>query len=250
MRFLLYNIRYGTGGKEGHSLWRYVASTRRHLPLIIRYIEDLNPDVIGLIEVDAGSYRSGCNQAQQIAAALGHRHAYQSKYASRSFTRWVPILRRQGNAFIARDTLANAKHHYFRKGVKRLVIELELDQVSIFLVHLALGSRVRHAQLADLYDLVQSCPKPRIVAGDFNTAWGEPEIRLFKAATGLRSADPENRPTWPSWRPKRHLDFILCSGEIRIRRFDAPRIMLSDHLPLVCDFDIAPVSPKPVPAPA
>ncbi len=246
MRFLLYNIRYGTGGKQGHSLWRYAASTRRHLPLIIRYIEDLDPDVIGLIEVDAGSYRAGGkNQAAQISHALGHHHAYESKYHSDSFTRWVPVLRRQGNAFIARDTITNAKTHYFRKGMKRLVLELELDPVCFFLVHLALGARTRHHQLGDLYDLVKNTPKPCIVAGDFNTMWGEQEIRLFKAATGLRNADTENRPTWPSWDPSRHLDFILCSPDIRVHRLQIPRIMLSDHLPLICDFDVAASSPSP-----
>lgn len=246
MRFLLYNIRYGTGGKRGHSLWRYAASTRRHLPLIIRYIEDLNPDVIGLIEVDSGSYRSGGrNQAELISHALGHHHAYESKYHAESFTRWIPVLRRQGNAFIARDTIANARTHYFRKGVKRLVLELDLDQVSFFLVHLALGAQARHHQLGDLYELVKSSAKPRIVAGDFNTMWGEQEIRLFKAATGLRSADAENRPTWPSWNPTRHLDFILCSPEVQVRNIQVPRVMLSDHLPLICDFEVAgPPAPR------
>ena len=191
MRFLLYNIRYGTGGKRGHSLWRYAASTRRHLPLIIRYIEDLNPDVIGLIEVDSGSYRSGGrNQAELISHALGHHHAYESKYHAESFTRWIPVLRRQGNAFIARDTIANARTHYFRKGVKRLVLELDLDQVSFFLVHLALGAQARHHQLGDLYELVKSSAKPRIVAGDFNT--GRTAETLTKAglvrATGARDS--------------------------------------------------------------
>ncbi len=239
MRFLLYNIRYGTGGRPGRTLG-FLRNTEAHLQQIIRFIQKIAPDVMGLVEVDSGSYRSGrLNQAQVIGEALGHGHAYRSKYGSGSISHRIPILRRQGNAFLAKEPLMRgAKYHYFAKGMKRLVIELETTDFSIFLVHLALGGRVRHRQLTDLYNLLKGTQKPHIVAGDFNTVWGEHEIQLFRAATGLQSADRHNRPSFPSWAPRRHLDFILYSRGIRVRRFDMPSVTLSDHLPLVCDFDV------------
>lgn len=251
MRFLLYNIRYGTGRSASHSMVSYLRSTEKHLSEITRFIQSVNPDVTGLVEVDSGSYRTGRrNQAEEIARALGHTHAYRSKYSVNSFTQWVPVFRSLGNAFLAKETQTDAKFHYFRKGMKKLIIELELDSVVFLLVHLALGGRVRHGQLTDLFDLVQSIRKPVIVAGDFNTLWGEREIKLFQAATGLRNANEANLPTYPSWRPKRHLDFIMYSPHIALRSFKMPSVTLSDHLPLVIDFDVTAPAPAKRSAPS
>ncbi len=123
--------------------------------------------------------------------------------------------------------------------MKRLVIELEMENMIFFLIHLPLGSRLRHRQLGDLYDLLQTVDKPYIVAGDFNALWGEQEVRLFLAATGLKNAHKANSPTFPSWNPARHLDFIFHSPGIDVERCWMPRTQLSDHLPIVCDFSVA-----------
>ena len=54
---------------------------------------------------------------------------------------------------------------------------------------LSLKFRHRHTQLQHLHDLVMASRKPVIVAGDFNTFWGEHEIYLFMKACRLRSAN-------------------------------------------------------------
>ncbi|MBN2449763.1 MAG: endonuclease/exonuclease/phosphatase family protein [Lentisphaeria bacterium] len=238
MRFAVYNIRYGTGGGRILLPWsNYLRRTHRNLVALTAFLRSLDLDVLGLLEVDAGSYRSGKrNQAQAIAEALGHYHTYRSKYADRSLLQRVPVLNKQGNAFIARDSNRNEVFHYFDQGIKRLVIELELPELTIFLVHLALGYRVRQQQLSDLYSLVRGVSKPHVVAGDLNVFWGDRETRLFLAATGLCSADPRATATYPSWAPTRQLDFVLHSPDIRVRSFHVPQVTFSDHLPLVCDF--------------
>jgi endonuclease/exonuclease/phosphatase family metal-dependent hydrolase len=236
MRFLLYNIRYATGGHRRPPWSGYLRRTERNLQALTEFIKPLNPDVVGLVEVDAGSYRSRRrNQAESIAAGLGHYHCYMSKYGASSLAHRIPIINRQGNAFLSRNSFKNEQFHYFEKGVKRLVIELELEEVTVFLVHLALGFRVRHYQLNDLYALVKNTRRPHIVAGDFNSIWGDHEIALFLAATGLRNANTAGAPSFPSWAPKRQLDFVLHSPELRVERFWMPRVTYSDHLPLVCD---------------
>lgn len=240
MRFVLYNIRYGTGGRKLLSpLNGYLRRTGKNFERIAQFLSDLNPDVAGLVEVDAGSYRSGKNnQAEMIAERLGHYHVYRSKYGENSLTHHLPVLKQQGNAFVVRDDGHKETFHYFDRGVKRLVIELEMENVTFFLIHLALGSRLRHRQLGDLYDLLQTVKKPYIVAGDFNALWGEQEIRLFQAATGLKNAHTSNSPTYPSWNPKRHLDFILHSPGVSVERCWMPDVQFSDHLPIVCDFSV------------
>lgn len=235
MRFLLYNMHYATGPKIHNSM----NFSKKNLVRISTFLRELEPDLVGLIEVDHGSYRSrGENQAEHLANSLGHYHTHSVKYGQRSFWRHVPVMKKQGNAFLARDRIRNETFHFFDSGMKRLVIELELEHVVVYLVHLALGGRARHRQLGALYDLVKKTSGPCLVAGDFNMLWGNREIDLFLAASGLRNANTMGIPTYPSQNPHRHLDFILHSESIKIRNFQVPRVNFSDHLPILVDFDV------------
>ncbi len=244
MRLLLYNIRYAVGG--GASMHMpipgagYVLGNQTVLPEITRFIKSVDPDVVGLIEVDTGSIRSRkVNQAEKIAADLGMNTSYETKYGEKSLNQILPIVRKQGNAFMAAPRVHGEKFHYFDTGIKRLIIELEMDDYAVFLVHLSLKYRHRHLQLRRLYDLIQETSKPVVVAGDFNTFWGENEIYLFMKAAGLTSANTESLPTYPSRAPRKELDFVLYQDGIRVTGFEVPDVKLSDHLPLVCDFELA-----------
>ncbi|MBT8080783.1 MAG: endonuclease/exonuclease/phosphatase family protein, partial [Gammaproteobacteria bacterium] len=198
------------------------------------------PDIIGLIEVDTGSIRSRkINQAESIASELGLNTSYEIKYGESSINQLLPIIRKQGNAFLAAPRVHGETFHYFDTGVKRLIIELEMEEFAVFLVHLSLKYRHRHLQLRKLYDLIEATAKPVIVAGDFNTFWGENEIYLFMKAAGLTSANTESLPSYPSRSPRKELDFILCQDGIKVTGFDVPQVRFSDHLPLVCDFEVA-----------
>jgi endonuclease/exonuclease/phosphatase family metal-dependent hydrolase len=150
----------------------------------------------------------------------------------------LPIVRKQGNAFLAAPRVEGERFHYFEKGIKRLIIELELDDCAVFLVHLSLKYRHRHAQLHHLHDLVVASKKPVLVAGDFNTFWGQHEIYLFMKAAGLRSANARGLPSYPSTAPRKELDFVLYGDGIRVTDFQIPAVRFSDHLPLVCDFEV------------
>ena len=244
MRLLLYNIRYAVGG--GASMHvplpgaGYVLGNVNVLPEITEFVKSVDPDIVGLIEVDTGSIRSRkVNQAEEIAAALGMNTSYETKYGSKSLNQILPIVRKQGNAFMAAPRVHGEKFHYFDTGIKRLIIELEMQDYAVFLVHLSVKYRHRHLQLRRLYDLIREMEKPVIVAGDFNTFWGENEIYLFMQAAGLTSANVDGIPTYPSRSPRKELDFVLYQDGINVTGFDVPRVRHSDHLPLVCDFDVA-----------
>ena len=165
--------------------------------------------------------------------------SYETKYGSKSINQILPIVRKQGNAFMAAARVHGEKFHYFDTGIKRLIIELEMEEFAVFLVHLSLKYRHRHLQLRRLYDLIEETRKPVIVAGDFNTFWGENEIYLFMRAAKLRSANLESIPTYPSRAPRKELDFILYQEGIEVTNFEVPLVKYSDHLPLVCDFEVA-----------
>ncbi|NIV18180.1 MAG: endonuclease [Woeseiaceae bacterium] len=243
MRLLLYNIRYAVGG--GASMHMplpgagYVLGSQSVLPEITRFVKSIDPDIVGLIEVDTGSIRSRkVNQAEKIASDLGMNTSYETKYGSKSLNQILPIVRKQGNAFMAAPRVHGEKFHYFDTGIKRLIIELEMENFAVFLVHLSLKYRHRHLQLRRLYDLIEETQKPVIVAGDFNTFWGENEIYLFMRAAKLLSANRNSQPTYPSRAPRKELDFILYQDGIEVTNFEIPQVKHSDHLPLVCDFEV------------
>lgn len=244
MRLLLYNIRYGAGHGPAFNfplpgIGGYMRTTGRNLERIVEFVRSVHPDIAGLIEVDMGSVRAAThNQAEVIADATGLVPAYHSKYARGSINQYLPIVRKQGNAFLTRQTDAIQRFHYFDLGIKRLIIELEMTGLCLFLVHLSLRYRHRQHQMHHLVSLVRSSRKPVIVAGDFNTLSGSEEIDLFAAAAGLHSANLHNRASWPSSHPYRQLDFILYSQGVRMLDFDIPKVQLSDHLPLLFDFDM------------
>ena len=59
-----------------------------------------------------------------------------------------------GNAFLSAPHVHGERFHYFDTGIKRLIIELELEEVCVFLVHLSLKFRHRQYQLRSLHDLI------------------------------------------------------------------------------------------------
>lgn len=243
MRLLVYNIRYATGTGPAFHLplpgAGYLRSSRRVLDDITHFIRREDPDLVGLIEVDTGSVRSGLiNQAEYIAQHLGHYTAYECKYGAASINNQLPIVRKQGNAILAAPRVTGERFHYFPTGIKRLIIEMELDGVCIFLVHLSIRYRHRQEQLQHLHDLVLAAQKPVVVAGDFNTFSGTNELYLFMRATGLRSANLSGLASFPSRIPRFELDFVLVSREIEVLDFKIPDVRYSDHRPVVCDFRV------------
>ena len=75
MRLLLYNIRYAVGGGASMRMplpgAGMVLGDPNVLPELSRYIQSVDPDIVGLIEVDTGSIRSRkVNQAEALAETL------------------------------------------------------------------------------------------------------------------------------------------------------------------------------------
>jgi endonuclease/exonuclease/phosphatase family metal-dependent hydrolase len=248
MRLLLYNIRYGAGtGRRFHFPFPYsgyLKPVNGNFEKIVDYIQSASPDIVGLIEADFGSYRVDYqNQAHRVAEILNHDAVYKTKYNVGSLMGRVPILNKQGNALLTNRSILHHRFHYYKDGVKRLIIEVELEDMVIFLVHLSLKYRHRQFQLHDIQQLVAECTKPVVVAGDFNALWGQRELDLFLSATGLVSANQEGTASWPSRAPLLELDYIFHSPNIQTQKLAIHQIKLSDHAPLVWDFDILPDDP-------
>lgn len=243
MRFLVYNIAYGTGCPSGNSnrvltSHRYIKTHDRHFDKIISFIKQANADIIGLIEIDTGSYRTDqMNQVKKIAEHLNHFHVCDTKYGQNSLLRKIPYWSSQSNAILTALENGDSKFHFMPRGMKKLVIESKINNITFFLVHLALTKKVRQIQLQYLETLIPP-NQPVIVAGDFNTMQGCGELRNFMDRCRLRSANDENKATYPTWGAQRELDYILCSEDIEISAFEIPQVKFSDHHPLILEFEL------------
>ena len=239
MRLLLHNIQYGTGRLKQFSWLSTLNRTTKHMKNILRFVKAVHPDIVCLIEVDSGSYRSRReNQAEYLADELNYHHTHRIKYPESSVGRKIPILNKQSNALLSKQKILKERFHDFQSGFKSLVIEVELPDITVFVVHLSLGMRARHRQLDELHRLFESCRKPKILAGDFNTLSGRWEMNTFLKAAGMHSCNLKHRQTFPSWAPYRELDFICHDDAIIPKRFRVPKVHISDHRPLIFDFEI------------
>lgn len=243
VKILLYNIRYCLGTGIGFHLpfpfSGYFRKNARHYELISNFIEEVQPDIAGLIEVDIGSYRADhSNHALRFSERLRLHPRYAKKYGRSSRIGRLPVFAHQGNAVLVRDAEHHCEYHYFSVGTKRLIIKLEVRGVVFFLVHLSLRKHCREVQLRELANLVIRSKHPTIVAGDFNTFGGHAELNEFLAITGMKSGNLDGLASFPSRRPRKQLDFVLHSPEMQCVDFHLRHVKYSDHVPLVCELRV------------
>ncbi|MEO5596130.1 MAG: endonuclease/exonuclease/phosphatase family protein, partial [Lysobacteraceae bacterium] len=102
------------------------------------------------------------------------------------------------------------------------------DSLTVAIAHLSLGAQSRGSQVDFLAELLGDA-KHVVLMGDFNCGHDAPEVqRLFKRT---RLQPPEHTPlTFPSWKPVRALDHILCSESLQPGKLQAMPVGRSDHL--------------------
>ncbi|MDD3155288.1 MAG: endonuclease/exonuclease/phosphatase family protein [Victivallaceae bacterium] len=241
MKVVFYNIAYGTGnpgGKLGQlrMAYRYVRTPEVIFRKLAHFLRREKPDVVGIVEADRGSYRTGgLNQVAVLAELLGCASKCAAKYAPSSLLRKLPWLRHQDNVLLSRKIPSETFFYFMPRGTKRLVLACRIGSILFVLVHLALTRKVRQAQLMYLAEILRG--EPRVVLmGDFNTFGGAAELTDFLAQSGLVSANLSHLPTYPAWNPLRELDWILCSPGLRMGACRvASEAVYSDHLPLILE---------------
>ncbi len=254
VRVICYNIEY-CEGIEGIwyqylEFWRILFPPKNLDKKIISAIKKTKPDVLALIEVDIGSFRSrGKDEVKFICRKLKINNFVEKiKYPFNGWLKlfhYVPILNKQANAVASRYKLFDVKYHIFNEGTKRLVIEASIKcpkKVTFLITHLALGKKTRKMQIEELIKIVNNIKNPVILMGDFNTFNGEEEIQNILKNAHLKDKikiDKEDIPlTSPVWHPLRRLDYILVSKDIKVKNYKILNFPFSDHLPLLIDFEL------------
>lgn len=241
IRIVVANIQSGIGVTKGYrqyvtSSWRYLlphnGEGAMHAGIFLK-AEDT--DIALLTEVDAGSRRSrNASQIDVIADESGIKNA-------RFFpTRSMGTSINEGNAVLSRFPIMSEHSYPLASRMNPRVLgktELQLPDgrsLAAFVAHLALGSRPREAQLAEIAQLLKDHTGPLILGGDFN----ERDHRAFRHLERL-GLTPVTVPGYPSWKPQHALQVLFLSRHFALIKASVPDgARFSDHLPLIVEVEL------------
>ena len=223
---------------------------------VARVIGQLNPDLVGLQEVDAGIPRTHYQDQAKIISRL----------LSMDF-RFFPVVengdQKYGLAIMSRFAIQHVRLDWLprlypklklnlqKRGVIHAIIETSAGPVHFFNTHLSLYRLERRIQLRALLgkEWLMAVPKaePLIFCGDLNAGPLSPVYRrLSRYMTDAQKKSMHSNgalPTFPSRRPLFRIDHIFTSQHFRTLNTIVPKNddtrLASDHLPLCADLAIS-----------
>lgn len=214
--------------------WRHLLPTSHRLVNLDRIAHLLRPfDIVGLQEVDGGGSRSrNVIQTHYLAERAGF--AYWHNQVNRRFG----DLALHSNGLLSRvrpDALYDLKLPGLPgRGAVLVRFSLEEHQaLYLCILHLALSRRGRLRQLAFISEWLRGQPNV-ILMGDLNCEPDTPELRLLTQRTELCEPACELK-TYPSWRPRKMLDYILVTPTLKVEHLRVVNFACSDHLPVAMD---------------
>lgn len=236
-RVMTYNV-HGCRGMDGR------VSTAR----IARIIEEFQPDLVALQELDFGRIRSERHdQPNLIAEALGMHVQFcptvvhkDEQYGHALLSHWpMRIIRTAIFAHHAR------RHHIEPRGA--LWVRLEIDGMNFNLMntHFGLRRNERKTQAEELAGenwMGKIDDEPLVLCGDFNMSpRSRPYGIITRTLRDVQIAGKKNRPlkTFSTFHPFARIDHIFVSRHFTVEKVLVPRNDLtrvaSDHLPVVSD---------------
>ncbi|HEY9162323.1 MAG TPA: endonuclease/exonuclease/phosphatase family protein [Desulfomonilia bacterium] len=238
IRLLSYNFQVGISTNKSMdyftSSWKhFMPHTRRieNMKRLARFIRDY--DIVGLQELDGGSFRSGfVNQAEYLAMAAGFDCWYDK------INRNMGLVAKHSMGVLSRFKPENVERHdlpgFPGRGCLTVTYGKERN-IGIILAHLSLGKRARLKQVDFLCELVSQFSNA-VLMGDLNCIPKSEEIEMLKKKAGLKDYGTA-RPSYPSWAPVQRLDHILVSDGLKIKNTGVLPWSLSDHLPISMEIE-------------
>jgi endonuclease/exonuclease/phosphatase family metal-dependent hydrolase len=237
MRLLSYNIHKGIGGRD----------RRYDIQRIIDVIEQENPDVICLQEVDRLVRRSRYHDQPQLLARHFNAAAHLCQTTVRLKTGGY------GNVILSRWPLQSCHQISLRfnskkpRGAQLVVVETPEGALQLVHWHLGLAEKERHWQVNHLlaHQLFRRAGElPVLVAGDSNDWRNTLAAGPFARHNFAQVTAPVSRfRSFPAYFPMGSLDKAFYRGDVYVHHARVVRSALakraSDHLPLVIDFHLS-----------
>ncbi len=235
LKLLSYNTQQGIPMRGVHhyvlNSWRHLLPHRSRMQNLSNVAEMLaGYDVVALQEVDIGSFRSQhIDQVEYLSEQAGLLHRAQQ------VTRDLGRFAQYAKGILSRYPLHAIEQLLLPSVVPGrgvLVAQVGQGETKILLVnvHLSLSHKTQQRQLDFLENLVRS-HRYVVVMGDLNLV---PERlsahRLI--AHGLLNIANIDTLTFPSWKPRKCLDYVLLSPALSCYDVHVVPCDFSDHLPV------------------
>ena len=222
VRVMTYNVHNG-----------FNTDGRLDLEAIAKTIEQVQPDVIGLQEVERGWY---IDSSVDLLMWLSRRLNMPYVYGPTADPVW-------GNAILSKYPIKQwdarslpPPNLLLKRGLLWATIDLGGGDELLFIVthfhHVEEDTEIRQQQSPALIDFWNRRPRT-VIVGDFNAEPDSKEIGMLRDA-GLQDIvdllGKGNQKTWPSDKPTQRLDYIWLSPDLKARDAQIPFSTASDHL--------------------
>lgn len=233
---LTYNIYHGED-----------ANGNSNLDAVARIINSLGPDLVALQEVDNKTTRAkGLDLTAELSKRTGMQGVFGKAmdYAGGGY----------GEAVLTQHPIVDTKNNplpHTPKAEPRTALEVHIELPSGERIVFA-GTHLDHLrdqnnrmmQASRIAELYENCGLPIILAGDLNAVPGSDPINLLCGEWSyVGQADP--KPTAPSVRPRRKIDYIMYKPKGRWRVIEIRVIdekVASDHCPVFAVLELLPES--------
>ncbi len=254
---MTFNIAHGRG-LSFYQGFHSEKSIKKNLDRIARVIDQNQPDIVALQEVDECSHwNKHINLLDYLQEKTGYPHAQHGVHNTRTGRKRLAY----GNAFLSKHPILESTVIPF--GTKTLgekgfmEVKIEVDGRTLEIINLHLDFRSRKTRIQQIAQIIDSLKKkrlddnttlPPIICGDFNTSSRmsrDALQQLTRQAAEHADYDyyPKKKRTFPSHFPSRSLDFILAAAPFSITSVDVIKCYASDHLPVLMKFGVAKALP-------
>lgn len=238
IRILTLNIEYCASITRGYwqyltSAWKYVIPHNVNaISNIARVINKEDVDICTFVEIDGGSFRTlHGNNLKKLAnkTVLKKFHFFP--------VRKILNLVNQGNGILTKYDITDTQNFQLvRHGEHRALslskISVNNKIVTILTTQLALGKFSRKRELEQIAEIIKKINGPIILTGDLNTS-NEKELQALNDTGLIRLETPK---TFPSWKPKRRIDYIYYSKDFGVLKYYViDELKVSDHLPILAE---------------
>lgn len=243
LKLLTFNLQVGIQTSAYH---HYLTRSWQHLlphPKRMRRLDMMSEvigrfDIVGLQEVDGGSFRSNhVNQVEYLATRAGFPHHFQQ------LNRNLGRIAQHSNGLLSRLTPSRIEEYRLPgtlpgRGAIHACYGTGPNALHLFVAHLALSHRGRVRQLDYLSEIIQPL-RHVVVMGDLNCTPEQLHTHTrFRASLPLHPVRPPL--SYPSWQPRRALDHILLSDSLEAGEVRVLDHLFSDHLPIAVDVRLPP----------
>jgi len=241
LRLLSYNIQ---GGIETRAYHHYFLKGWQHLLPHRQKQENLDKvanliceyDIVALQEADAGSLRTNFMNQTEYLAKKAH-FPFWFDQVNRNIGRFA----QHSNGLLCKANPISVSDHRLPgiipgRGILLARFRIAKQELLVIVAHLALGKKTRMQQLKYISDLIKS-EEHVILMGDLNCELDSKEMKYFFSQSKMREPE-KSHDTFPSWKPKRHIDHILVSRDVKITEVEVLAKGGSDHLPVAVNIEL------------